>query len=103
MATTISQSFTVFKSNLEITDLQSSTVSTRQTNIRDVLQNGLTIVDSFLTGSYQRSTMIAPLSQADVDIFIVLDPKYFHYYNNQNGGPKALLELVKSTLRKTYT
>jgi hypothetical protein len=27
------------------------------------------VLDSFLTGSYRRSTMIAPLSQADIDIF----------------------------------
>jgi hypothetical protein len=48
--------------------------------------------------------MIAPLKEADVDIFIVLDPKYFYHYDNgQNGGQAGLLDLVKRTLRKTYT
>ena len=62
------------------------------------------VVDSFLTGSYSRKTMIAPLKEADVDIFIQLDAKYFHHYNHgQNGGQAGLLDLVKRTLKKTYT
>jgi len=48
--------------------------------------------------------MIAPLKEADVDIFIVLPSKYYHHYNNgQNGGQAGLLDWVKRTLRKTYT
>lgn len=104
MATTIQQSFQKLKENLEITGLQSSTVSTRQNNVRDVIKKDLSVLDSFLTGSYSRSTMIAPLKEADVDIFVVLESKYFHNYNNgQNGGQAGLLDLLKRTLRKTYT
>lgn len=103
MPTTINQSFLVFKTNLEITDLQQSTVSTRQTNVRSIAESGLTVSDSFLTGSYSRQTMIAPLKEADIDIFIVLDPQYFHHYNGQNGGQAGLLDLIKRTLRQTYT
>jgi len=104
MAITIQQSFLKLKENLEITNLQASTVSTRQKNVRDVMESGMTVLDSFLTGSYSRNTMIAPLAEADVDVFIVLDPKYFNHYNNgQNGGQAGLLDLVKRTLRKTYT
>jgi hypothetical protein len=48
--------------------------------------------------------MIAPLKEADIDVFIVLDARYFHHYNRgQNGGQAGLLDLVKRTLRKTYT
>jgi hypothetical protein len=103
MATTIQQSFAVFRSNLEITNLQTSTVSTRQANVRSVIESGMVVLDTFLTGSYSRSTMIAPLKDADVDIFVVLDPKYYHNYNGQNGGQGGLLDLVKRTLLKTYT
>lgn len=103
MATTISQSFLGLKQNLNITDLQTTTVSTRQTSVRKVVEAGLTVRDSFLTGSYSRNTMIAPLSEADIDIFFVLDAKYFYHYNGQNGGQAGLLDLVKRTLRKTYT
>ena len=103
MATTIQSSFQQLKTNLEITGLQSSTVSTRQTNVRKVMEDGLIVSDIFLTGSYSRSTMIAPLKEADVDIFVVLDTKYYHNYNSQNGGQAGLLDLVKRTLLKTYT
>jgi Second Messenger Oligonucleotide or Dinucleotide Synthetase domain len=102
MATTIRQSFATLKSNLEITSLQSTTVSTRQRNVRDAVEAGLQVEDSFLTGSYSRSTMITPLKDADVDIFVVLNPKYFHNYNGQNGGPAGLLDTVKRTILRTY-
>lgn len=103
MATTIPASFLKLKQNLEITGLQSETISTRQKNVRAAVENGLDVLDSFLTGSYSRSTMIAPLNEADIDIFIILDSKYYHNYNGQNGGQAGLLDLVKRTLKKTYT
>src|SRR6516225_4865062 len=77
MAKTIDEGFAGLRSNLEITDLQEKTVSTRQQNVRKALEDDFDILDSFLTGSYRRSTMIAPLKGADLDIFIVLDPKYY--------------------------
>jgi hypothetical protein len=104
MATTILNSFQIFKQNLEITGLQAETVSTRQKNVRQVVESTLTVGGSFLAGSYSRNTLIGPLKEADVDIFIILDPKYFHNYNNgQNGGQAGLLDLLKRTLKKTYT
>jgi len=103
MATTVKQSFQKLKENLEITGLQEETVSTRQNSVREVLDAGLVVNESFLTGSYSRSTMIAPLNDADVDILVVLDVKYYHNYNGQNGGQAGLLDLVKRTLLKTYT
>ncbi len=103
MATTIKLSFEQLKSNLEITGLQKETVSTRQSNIREVLESGVDVLETFLTGSYSRNTMIAPLSEADIDIFVVLDSKYYYHYNGQNGGQAGLLDFVKRVLRKTYT
>src|ERR1700730_12322470 len=99
MATTISQSFLQLKSNLGISNLQNSTVSTRQQNVRKVMDAGMTVSDSFLTGSYSRSTMIGPLKDADIDVFVVLDASYYHNYNGQNGGQAGLLDAVKRTLR----
>jgi hypothetical protein len=104
MATTIDQSFVRFKQNLEISGLQGQTVSIRQTNVRQAVESGLTVLDSFLTGSYQRSTMIGPLKEADIDVFIVLNPSYFHQYDGgKNNGQAGLLDLVKRVLLKTYT
>jgi len=98
MAITITSSFQKLKENLEITGLQRSTASTRQTNVRSVIENEMEVLDSFLTGSYSRSTMISPLSEADIDIFVVLDSKYF-----ERGGQSNLLDKVKRVLLKTYT
>jgi len=98
MAKSISEGFQQLRRNLEITGLQEQTVSIRQTNIRNVLENDLAVLDTFLTGSYRRSTMIAPLAGADIDVFVVLDPKYYSV-----GGQRSLLEKVKASLRKTYT
>src|SRR5216684_4048645 len=98
MAMTIDEGFKGLTSNLEISDLQESDVSTRQKNVREVMEAGLTVLDSFLTGSYRRSTMIAPLSGADVDIFLVLHSSY-----HDSNGAAALLDRVKAVLRKTYT
>lgn len=104
MATTVQQAFRELRANLEITGLQKETVSTRQRSVRGVVEAGLTVLDSFLTGSYSRSTMIAPLKDADIDICVVLDVSYFHHYDHgQNGGQAGLLDLLKRTLRKTYT
>ncbi|HED37623.1 MAG TPA: nucleotidyltransferase [Ignavibacteria bacterium] len=98
MATTITSSFQKLKENLEVTGLQRSTVSTRQTNVRNVIEKEMEVLNSFLTGSYSRSTMISPLSEADIDIFAVLDSKYF-----ERDGQSNLLDKVKRVLLKTYT
>lgn len=94
---TIAQGFCTLRQNLEITSLQEATVSTRQQKVRSALATGFTILDSFLTGSYRRNTLIAPLSSADVDLFILLDSSYFG-----TNGAAALLDRVKAVLRKTY-
>ena len=98
MARTIAQGFLKLKANLEITDLQEQAVSQRQQNVRGVVEAGMTVLDSFLAGSYRRSTMISPLKAADVDIFIVLDVKHY-----EKTGQGKLLQDLRTVLRKTYT
>jgi len=98
MSTTILQSFSTLKSNLEITDIQQKTVSGRQQNIRDIVSKEMKVLDSFLTGSYSRSTMIAPLSGADIDLFIVMNAEYY-----DKTGQAKLLDQVKTVIKKTYT
>src|SRR5260370_183669 len=100
VAKTIVQGFQELRSRLEITDLQSSTVSQRHQNIREILKQELPVLEDggdFLTGSYVRNTMIAPLKDADIDIFFVLNRSY--YYDNDQA---SLLDKVKSTLKKAY-
>ncbi len=98
MPTTITAGFQKLKENLEITTLQSTKVADRQKNVRDAVAKEMTVLSDFVTGSYQRSTMIAPLSEADVDVFVVLDPKYY-----DASGQTSLLDKVKRAIEKTYT
>lgn len=97
MARTITQGFDRLRQNLEITDLQAETVSTRQQSVRSALDDGLSVLETFLTGSYRRSTMIAPLKEADVDIVAVMDPSY-----HQWDGQASLLDKVRRVLLKRY-
>lgn len=97
MATTINSAFEKLKSNLEITGLQRSTVSTRQQNVRAAIEDEMDVLESFLTGSYIKHTMIAPLGGADIDIFTVLSAKYW-----ESDGHAALLDKVRRVLLKTY-
>jgi Second Messenger Oligonucleotide or Dinucleotide Synthetase domain len=98
MAKTIDEAFRKLRANLEITGLQEATVATRQQRIRGLLEADFTVLDTFLGGSYRRNTMIAPLSEADVDIFIVLHPDHY-----AATGQQTLLKAVRNTLIKTYT
>lgn len=97
MPTTIISGFNTLKNNLEITSLQKSTVSTRQNNIRDAVEDGFIVLDSFLAGSYARSTMITPLKESDVDIFVVIDSSYYSKYS-----PTSLLDRLRTILKRTY-
>lgn len=98
MARTIPAGFAGLRSNLGITNLQASTVATRQKNVRSALADDFKILRSYLSGSYSRSTMIAPLKNADIDIFFVLDASYYYRYQ-----PASLLDAVRAALLKTYT
>lgn len=93
----VPRAFDVFASRLEITDLQQGTVSARQEAVRAALGRRLRVLDTFLTGSYRRHTMIGPLARADVDLFCVLDPGY-----HRPGGQAALLDAVRKALREAY-
>jgi hypothetical protein len=50
MPRTITQGFEQLKQNLEITGLQAETVSTRQQNVRAALDDGLSVLETLLTG-----------------------------------------------------
>ena len=97
MATTIAAGFQQLKRNLEITGLQTATVSTRQTNVRAAVAKGFDVLSSFVAGSYARSTIISPLKESDIDLFIVLQSKYFKTYT-----PAQLLDSVRTVLKREY-
>lgn len=97
MATTVTESFRGCKSNLEITDLQQTTVANRQKSVRDAVSRKMNVIDSFVTGSYKRHTMISPLKDADIDVFLILNSSEF-----ASDGYTALLDKVRAVLLETY-
>lgn len=93
---TRSQAFEQFRRNLSLSDLQDETVATRQRKVRQAVARQLAVIDDFLTGSYRRQTLIAPLTKADIDIVVVLDDNY------RGRHARAVLELTRQALLATY-
>jgi len=93
----ILEEFEKFRSKIEPTEQEKSSISSSHTKIRGILSNSdvINIVDSFLTGSYARQTMIRPLK--DVDFFVQI-----HYGNHKNETSGQLLRKILIVLRKAY-
>lgn len=68
----VDDAFDRLKSNLEITKTESTLAQTRHQLLRDYIRGSWTLLDDFLTGSYDRHTKTKKLK--DVDIFVVIDP-----------------------------
>lgn len=102
MPSTIDEAFVRFLSNLEIPTIDPEKISARQRGICEVLQQKIMIVNDFVSGSYARSTMIAPLQDAEIDLFVVLESHYFHHFNSKRRGHAQLLNMVQWALRQTY-
>lgn len=101
MVATVAAAFSQFSSRLEITELQHSVVAARQQAVRDAVARHDEVIDSFLTGSYVRHTMIAPLKEADIDVCIVLASSLFTRFTGDNPQG-ALLDHIRFGLRQTY-
>jgi hypothetical protein len=103
MATTVKQAFQEFSSNLEITDRQTKLVSERWSNVVSALKAELSLhsEESKLIGSYARHTLTRYLSEADVDVMVIL-----HYGDNEDwdsaeGAIKAL-DKFRAILDEAY-
>lgn len=93
----ILEEFEKFRSKIEPTEQEKTSISSSHTKIRGILSNSdcINIVDSFLTGSYARQTMIRPLK--DVDFFVQV-----HYGNHKSYTPYQLLRKILIVLKKAY-
>lgn len=104
MATTVKQAFRDFASNVNITDNQTSLVSSRWNNVLNSISSKLDLYDkpSLLIGSYKRNTMLKPLYDNDVDLMIVL-----HYGKNKEwadsgSGTISALNKFKEILDASF-
>lgn len=90
------EAFRKFRRNLETTETEDKSASSRQRRIRTQLDNSTLEIDNdFLTGAYIRHTKTKPLR--DVDIMIVLsDIRYLDRH------PRDVLEAVRDVLAPLY-
>lgn len=92
------EEFDAFRSRIEPTEKEKSDISASHNRMRGLLENSpdlVVVVDSFLTGSYARDTMIRPLQ--DVDFLVKL-----HYGKHKNEAPFQLLNKLKGVLSRAY-
>lgn len=93
----ILEEFEKLRSKIEPTENEKSLVSAGHSKMRSMLENStdVKIVDTFLTGSYARDTMIRPLK--DVDFIVKI-----HYGHHKNDTPMQLLSKISRVLRSAY-
>lgn len=104
MATTITQAFNTFASNLEITDRQTKLVSTRRQNVVNAIGAELAlhpITPSLVIGSYDRNTLIRYLSEGDVDVLVILNYGKNSDWDSAEGTIRTL-DRFKTILDKAY-
>ena len=94
---TVQDAFKKFRSRLELTAKEQEDASSRQKEIRGIMQEDFHVEHDFLTGSYRRWTKSKPLK--DVDIFCVLGERERHY---RDKHPSVLLQDTEKTLAKKY-
>ncbi len=79
---TIETGFQMFKSHLEMTDAQHSTISTCQAELEKAISKGFDTYGTMLTGAYSRGTMITVQTGEIVDVYLILGPRYIHQYSS---------------------
>jgi hypothetical protein len=104
VATTISQAFREYASNLELYDRQQSLVAQRRANVVSALRRRLSLhtEESKVIGSWDRHTLTRFLSEGDVDVMVILD-HYSHQHWDTPSGTISALDRFKSILDDAYT
>jgi Second Messenger Oligonucleotide or Dinucleotide Synthetase domain len=96
---TPNEAFRKFRSNLELTQKEQDSASSRQKEIRGLMDESFEIEHDFLTGSYRRWTKTKPLK--DVDIFCVFHADERSRYRD-GKKPAVVLGDVEKVLAKKY-
>ncbi len=93
----ILKDFEVFRTRIEPSEKQKESISSSHLKMRGILENSkeIHVVETFLTGSYARQTMIRPLR--DVDYFVKV-----HYTYHKNDSPIQILRKITRILQKAY-
>ncbi len=91
--------FETFKQAIEPTDNEIKKVINSHKHLRqDILQKLDYVMNTILTGSYKRKTIIRPMN--DVDIFVIMD---YLYHEPDNPTPQSVFNKLKKDLRSRYS
>lgn len=84
--------------DLELTPKQRQEAERQRKVVHGHLERGLSIKESFISGSFGRSTAIRPLH--DIDLFLTLNRPA--HDDLRSGGPDACLRTIQSILHVAY-
>lgn len=95
---TVTQALEAFISSLELTDRQYEEANQQRQVVTGHLLRGLSVKDTFISGSFGRSTAIRPLH--DIDLFINLNRPA--HDDLRQGGPDVCLKKFREVLADAY-
>lgn len=94
---TVAEAFQEFLQELELTENQRDEAIRQHTNLREQLQQRMSVDHNFLSGSYARRTAVRPLH--DIDVFLVLREGDEH---GPSDPPEHVLTQVRDVLAEAY-
>lgn len=98
---TIAQAFNSLFGALEPTEGERDKAKNQQQRVREKLEALLKLIDTYLSGSYRRRTLIRPLD--DIDLLIVLNfLTYGQKIKLDASGAAAALDLIEDALDDAY-
>jgi hypothetical protein len=95
---TVADALQTFISELELTDRQYEEANQQRQVVTSHLQRGLSVKNTFISGSFGRSTAIRPLH--DIDLFITLNRPA--HEDLRQGGPDTCLKKIRAVLADAY-
>lgn len=96
---TLFQAIKKFIDNITVTDRQEENIDSSFKNLKSSLENddsGLSVKRVFLTGSYERDTIIRPLD--DIDLFAVIDLEDYKDEHGRRPNPQTVLTKFRDYL-----
>lgn len=96
---TLLQSISILIDNITVTDRQEANIENSVANLDAHLkkeESGLSVLDTFTNGSWERDTIIRPLD--DVDIFCVLKREDWEDEDGELPSPQSVLSKMRNYL-----
>ena len=97
LTVTIEEGLSTLDSSLAISVPQNAIISTRQSEVSEIVIKQFNAIGTTLTGACARNTMIQPLSERMIDLFVLLEPD-----SGQLNTPGGLMRKLEAVLQESY-